>query len=65
MCAVVRACLFVQTLGLGYARRASEVLYSGAGGGQPDEDLKLAALLLRKAAGVFTHLADTGWHTRT
>ncbi len=31
----------------------------------PDEDLKLAALLLRKAAGVFTHLADTGWHART
>lgn len=49
----------LNTLGLGYARRASEVLYSGAGGGQPDEDLKLAALLLRKAAGVFTHLADT------
>jgi len=49
----------INTLGLAYARRAGEVLYSGAGSGALDADIKQAALLLRKAAGVFSYLSDT------
>lgn len=44
------------------ARRAGEVLYAGAGSGSPGDDLKMAALMLRRAAGVFTFVADTGAH---
>lgn len=52
----------MQTYAMAHARRAGEVLYAGAGSGNPAEDIRQAAMLLRKAAGIFTYVAETGEH---